>query len=435
MTERIEPSRGRWAVKAYRPFVASIREFVAAGQTRSEAECRALLDGAASKELRSTVPLVRRKRIGAFFTGSVLASRALRQVDRIPQTVFDPACGAGDLLLTVAARLPIRQTASTTLADWGRRLAGFDLVPEFVQAARLRLAVLAMERTHDGVDPTSLGQLLPDIRCGDGIRELRRISIPGLLFINPPFGQLPAPKGQGWWINRITRAAVFLKVGVKAMDPGGHLVAILPDVIRSGSGYSNLRQWLGEQLDDITVTIAGPFDPSTDVDVFVLTGEKKAGPSLPNESTDWYQVGSQQNSSRVFDSFDVHVGKVVKYRDEGLGRDRPFVTAGNLRAWSVMHRIHDRWGAGSQVTLPPFVAIRRTSSPSDTYRALSAVVAGSRPVAVENHVITARPRSGRLEEAIALMNWLRSERVNTILQRRIRCRHLTLASIRELPWT
>lgn len=430
-----EPTRGRWAVKAYRPFVASLRELVATSKASPETDYEALLDGAAARELRSTVPLARRRRMGAFFTGSGLASRALRELDSMPHTVFDPACGAGDLLLTAASRFPIQRSASATLADWGRRLAGFDLVPEFVQAAHMRLTLLAMERTHDRVDPAALGQLLPDIRCGNGIKELRRRDIAGLLFINPPFGQMPAPKGQGWCINKITKAAVFLQEGVKAMDSRARLVAILPDVIRSGSGYSSLREWLGRQLDDITVIIAGRFDPSTDVDVFVLIGKKRASPSSAAEAIDWYQVGSQQTASRsVGDSFDVHVGKVVEYRDEGKARDRPFVTAGNLRPWTVMQRLHNRWGAGNQVTLPPFVAIRRTSSPDDSYRALAAVVAGGRPVAVENHLITARPRSGSLDDAIALMNWLRSEQVNAVLQRRIRCRHLTLASIRELPW-
>ncbi len=436
LTVRGHPTRGRWAIKAYRPFVSSIRELILAAQTSGSTEYTALLDGAASKELKSTVPLARRKRMGAFFTGSGLASRALDELGPTFERVFDPACGAGDLLLAAAGHFPVKSTATATLAAWGKRLAGFDLVPEFVQASHLRLALLACERTGDRLDPAHVEELLPGIRRGNGLEALRQQKVRGLLLVNPPFGQTPAPKGQGWRINKITRAAVFLVEGVNGMDSRARVVAILPDVIRSGSGYSTLREWLGRHLANVRVSIAGPFDPSTDVDVFILTGEKKARPSSPEEPIDWYQLGSRRTAPTrsIGEFFELHVGKVVEYRDEGKGRDRPFLAAGSLKPWSVMHRICDRWGAGAQVTSPPFVAIRRTSSPGDTYRALAGVVAGDRPVAVENHLITARPRSGKLTDAVALMNWLASDEVNALLQRRIRCRHLTLASIRELPW-
>lgn len=437
LPEKRDPTRGRWAVKAYRPFVSSIRELISTGRSGDWAAQNALLDGAASKELKSTVPLARRRRMGAFFTGSGLAAGAFENLAAEPEAVFDPACGAGDLLLRAALRLPIQATSEATLKEWGKRLSGFDLVPEFVQACRLRLALLACQRTGSAVDPMLVERLLPGIQRGDGLKALRNGRLRGALFLNPPFGQIPAPTGQGWWINRISRAAIFLEAGVNALQPGAHIVAILPDVIRSGSGYSNLRAWLANHLDNVTVTVVGPFDSSTDVDVFILTGRKRAASAVaPPTPINWYQLDyiASLSGQSVGDLFDVHVGKVVEYRDDGSQQDRPFVTAGSLRPWSVMRRIRDHWGAGDQVTVPPFVAIRRTSSPGDRQRALAAVVAGSRPVAVENHLITARPFSGQLGDALALMNRLRSDQINATLQRRIRCRHLTIASIRELPW-
>lgn len=68
-----------------------------------------------------------------------------------PQTAdesvyFDPACGVGDLLLAAAGRLPLAPTAAETLALRGNRLAGCDLAPVFVRAAKARLALLAMRR-------------------------------------------------------------------------------------------------------------------------------------------------------------------------------------------------------------------------------------------------------------------------------------------------
>ena len=82
---------------------------------------------------------------------------------------------------------------------------------------------------------------------------------------------------------------------------------------------------------------------------------------------------------------------------------------------------------------PPFVVIRRTSSPTDQFRALGTLILGDQPVAVENHLLVCLPRFGGLEECRRLLAHLRAPRINRFLNSRIRCRHLTVGVVREIP--
>jgi hypothetical protein len=83
---------------------------------------------------------------------------------------------------------------------------------------------------------------------------------------------------------------------------------------------------------------------------------------------------------------------------------------------------------------PPFVAIRRTSSPSDTFRAAGTLVIGKQMIAAENHLIIARPKSGSIDDCRKLLRMLRNPDTNNFLNQRIRCRHLTVSAVREIPW-
>ena len=54
-------------------------------------------------------------------------------------------------------------------------------------------------------------------------------------------------------------------------------------------------------------------------------------------------------------------------------------------------------------------------------------------IAVENHMIIASPKSGKVEDCIALLNILKSRETNDFLNNRIRLRHLTVSAIKDIP--
>jgi hypothetical protein len=87
-----------------------------------------------------------------------------------------------------------------------------------------------------------------------------------------------------------------------------------------------------------------------------------------------------------------------------------------------------------KVYKPPFVVIRRTSRPGHPYRAAATVIAGKKSVAVENHLIVCEPKAKTLRMCKKLMVQLQTQAVNTFLDARIRCRHLTVGSVAAIPF-
>jgi hypothetical protein len=84
--------------------------------------------------------------------------------------------------------------------------------------------------------------------------------------------------------------------------------------------------------------------------------------------------------------------------------------------------------------VPPFVVIRRTSSPSDKFRASGTIIAGKKAVAVENHLIVIRPKNSTLKDCNELLKLLKSEQTNNFLNERMRCRHLTVGIVKKIPF-
>src|SRR3990172_2507246 len=66
----------------------------------------AALDGEASQELRKRISLEQLRQDGAFFTGAQLANAAVANIEQ-NSIYFDPSCGAGNLLVACAKKLPI----------------------------------------------------------------------------------------------------------------------------------------------------------------------------------------------------------------------------------------------------------------------------------------------------------------------------------------
>lgn len=80
------------------------------------------------------------------------------------------------------------------------------------------------------------------------------------------------------------------------------------------------------------------------------------------------------------------------------------------------------------------MVIRRTSSPKDKYRASGAIISGKELVAVENHLIIIKPKNNTVKACNELLDLLKSESTNSFLNSRIRCRHLTVSAVKNIPY-
>lgn len=388
------------------------------------------LDGGTAAVFRSSVSLKSRRRTGAFFTGREMAERLIdaesRPNSRAP--IVDPACGAGDLLLAAAKYLPRKSTALGTLEGWGKVLVGCDLDDELVRAARLRLALLAAQlcKTKLSVSEERIALALPGLKNGDG----RALSYekPVLMLLNPPFGTVVAETG--WGSGRLPRAAVFAEECFRAAPEGSSIRAILPDVLRSGSNLRRWREQVSAMLDGINVETWGQFDSWTDIDVFFLRARR----DKTEGTIDWWPA-KNETAATVGENFSVRVGVVVPHRDPERGRESPYLCARDLPQKGE-HRAggKKRRHPGTRFETP-FVAIRRTSRPANGgQRVIATLVRGSEPVLAENHLIVCQPFDGTLASCRTLIKALTSAATTALLDQRIRCRHLTVAAIKEIPY-
>lgn len=384
-------------------------------------------------ELRRIIPIDNLRESGSFFTGDVLADKATTFVKN-PKCILDPACGAGSLLTAFSKILPVEKTLAITLREWGRVLHGCDLFPEFVEATKLRIILEAIGRgvelNGDSLD--ELKDLLYGIKQGDGFDLIPSKECTHVL-MNPPFRFVLAPLDCHWAGGKVNEAALFVEHYLKQLQENSTLVAILPEVLRSGTRYIKWRGWIEDNF-GAEVILNGRFDSRTDVDVFLLVASRIFADKPAKNRIDWKTQVDEPSDITVGSLFDVRVGPVVPYRDEIYGREYPFISPSNLPRWEIVNEFEERCGyAGTKIS-PPFVAIRRTSSPSDRDRAVATIVTGKEPIAVENHIIVASPRKGGLQACRKLLKLLRSEETNRFLNCRIRCRHLTVGAVKDINW-
>jgi len=399
----------------------------------------AALDGQPYKALRKLIPLIQLRKSGAFFTSKNLAHRLVEDIiGELGQgtIVFDPACGAGDLLTSCAQHLPTREDWDSTINFWGKLLVGNDIYPEFIKATKIRLALVAISK---GIQPpvsiTSFDNLFPGIRINNTLK-LDALPQSKYIVLNPPFTSMTVSPNCTWGTGKVTSAAVFLDKCILSAEEGTEIIAVLPEVLRVGSQYLRWRRHIGRFSKTLSVKVVGQFDPYTDVDVFILHIKVSSDPGYADHS--WWKSDSiiKLPKAKVGDQFDVRVGPVVPYRDPNKGRWHPYIHAQDLPRWGeviIDSSITRRRYAGT-VFKPPFVVIRRTSRPSDPYRAVGTIISGTQEVAVENHLLVLKPKSGTLMSCRELIKKLRSAQTNSWLNERIRCRHLTVPSVQEIPW-
>lgn len=395
----------------------------------------AALNGQASIELRRVAALATRRKYGVFFTGTNLSEQLLTRCASFEgkRVFYDPTVGMGDLLLAAAKKLPLGKTLAQTLTLWGRQLAGTDLHAEFIEGAKARLVLLACQR-HQTTEILNVNhnKFFPLIRVANGLTQRIAFQRATNLLLNPPFGLADAPSDCKWAGGRITQAATFVVKALERIKPGTEILAILPEVLRSGSFSEHWRNRISELAEVHLVKPYGIFDENADVDVFLLRLVRR-GEDKSKRKKQWPTSRKTRNTT-VADYFDVHVGRVVPHRDPETGPQYGYIHPRCVPTWIVMRKFKETRRHEGLVYQPPFVVIRRTSRPGHPYRATATIIAGKQPIAVENHLIVCDPKDGKLATCKELMQQLKTETVNEFLNRRIRCRHLTVSSIRELPW-
>jgi len=430
-------------VAKFSSYVNDVEAFLAA-YVREDKHCLttddipAILNGEATKALNSIIPAKIRKKKGVFFTGQQLSKRVAKRLRPLIQSghsIIDPACGVGNLLMSCAKYLPTGETLEDTLKIWSNRLFGNDLYYQFTRAARLRLILLAAtihKKENIPLSLSSADKVLTGIQTGNAFTHSNQTTESSCVVVNPPFGHMIAPNDCHWAKGKVQTAGVFIENLLKKAPHYSNIVAILPDVLRSGSRYHKWRKMVAGLCCSIDVELAGRFDDQTDVDVFIL--HLITGSSDKNIS-EWpiAPVNSTNTQFTLSDLFDIHVGPVVPYRDPKKGTWKFYVDCSTAKPWEIISSLTKRRFRGTSFT-PPLVIIRRTSNPADKYRAVASIVNSSPPIAVENHLIVLKPKDNTLTKCKALMRRLKDDRTNRWLNNRIRCRHLTVSAVKEIPW-
>lgn len=385
--------------------------------------------------LRRLIPIEDLRETGTFFTGDRLANEAVSQFSCSVTTtsaVLDPTCGAGSLLLACSKKLPVTNCLYETMSMWGKVLCGWDIFPEFIEATKMRIILEGINRGCAPNDYTlsQLKTLLKNIRQANALLEEDSCANITHVIMNPPYVRVNAPKQCTWGGGKINAAGVFLEHILDKVPNNTEVVAVLPEVLRSGARYEIWRSMLKTKMSYHNFKIAGRFDSKTNVDVFILKGCTRRGGDARSS-----KITTDTTASKtISDYFDLSVGPVVPHRDPEAGDLCPYVYPKMLPVWKEITEISTLRRFKGRLYQPPLVLIRRTSGPRDKNRAGATLILDDKPIAVENHLIVAVPKASSVEECRRLLKVLQNPQTTVFLNTRIRCRHLTVGSISEIPW-
>jgi hypothetical protein len=397
-------------------------------------QIEAALDGQPGRRLRYLYEADSLRGTGTFFTGSELANRLtkhLRFSDESTPLIIDPACGAGDLLVAAAKKLPVLSSLFETLQSWGDQLAGIDVNSAFIATTKIRLGMLAAQRLGVDTRPRKidLDALFPNISVGDGSGPWNLPRPSSSILVNPPFAHVSAATECAWSQGKTSHAAIFLERCLKEAGVETNIAAILPDVLRTGSRYRAWRRYVESFSRRLHVEVVGQFDQFTDVDVFILnldTGD-------PRGHSDW-STPSSQDGSTLRDFFDIHVGPVVPFRLDNKGPWQRYVHSEFLPPWKTVSEFSEHIRFTGKTYTPPFVLVRRTSKSSYKQRCIGTLVSGTEELAIENHLLILQPKDGKLKTCRRLLEALQDPSTSEWMNQRIRCRHLTVTAMGDLPW-
>lgn len=426
----------------FSPYVKTVISTLETPQVMSSASWRTFvnqcMNGGPDAELRRVANVHTRRTAGAFFTGEDLAKRLVDAPDGglvEGHVYYDPSCGVGNLLLEVARRLPVKKTVAATVRLWGRYLLGCDAEKDFVRLAKARLLMLAIERVSPNayVMESDLDQIFPSLVCLDAMESTELYRRANCLIMNPPFCSVDAPETADWTSGKVNSAAVLVAHALAEVKAGTCIAAILPDVLRCGARYARWRELIEQHCSVIETRTHGIFSSHADVDVFILDARKRTAKVTEDKcAVDW---GMAARAPRTLgQAMSVHVGSVVPYRHKKVGPRLPYIHAKGLPWWRYRKSIEETRRFSGTTFTPPFVVVRRTSRPGDRKRAVACIITADSNVAVENHLLVLRPIDGSLAMCKDVLARLKDERTDRWLDERIRCRHLTVGAIQELPW-
>lgn len=356
--------------------------------------------------LRHLVPRGERREKGTFFTSSTTAAGlwkgALETVGP-GSVIVDPACGAGDLLIPALRRIKEISAADAGLVT----VRACDIDEDFVRVATARI------RRSIGSDTVGV-----EGHHRDFLSDASSVGDATHVVLNPPF--VPIPVTASWANGLVNAAAVFTLHALREMQAGARLLAVLPDVLRSGTRYAAWRRIIEEISRVNRIETHDVFDDRTDVHVFILDVTVGSGAG----AVSWSETTT---GSTLEDYAIVRVGPVVPHRDPEKGPLGAYVTARSLSSGvTLQRRFAGRKHRG------PLVLVNRTSRPGESPRVRARIWNSAEDVAVENHLLIVEPKAGT--NCADLLAVLESQTTKEFLDDRIRCRHLTVRALKEIPW-
>jgi N-6 DNA Methylase len=418
------------------PYITYLRQLALIdSKTRGfNKEFEKVLNGGPSKELRRAISIDLQRKYGAFFTSKDLGDYLLKDTELSggQKVVYDPCCGMGDLLLAAARKLPLKNSLKQTIINWGEILIGTDIHPEFIEATKSRLFILARARHKSYlIEHINWRDCFPKIHVSDGLIELDDYLNASIILLNPPYGRVMVSHGCDWAKGKISESAKFIINALEKSKDETEILSILPDVLRSGTIYERWRKKVDSIAEIKHIETYGLFDKKADIDVFLLkiNNRRKYKKNSKNSWPDF----NKEHGLKVNNFFHVNVGRVVPHRDEETGREYAYIHPRCVPAWSIIKEFSESRKHKGLPFIPPFVVIRRTSRPGDLYRANASIITGKKPILVENHFIVCKPKDSKLKTCRKLMRELKKDYVNQYLNQRIRCRHLTINSVKMIP--
>lgn len=388
-------------------------------------------DGLASEELRRLISIETRREYGAFFTNSILAKEVLNNLNpsfNSESVIYDPACGAGNLLIAVSDYMQREKV----IIDKKPYLLGTDLHKEFVEAAQLRVEISFLLKQPDY--EFTRNKKSYSIHISDGFIANEYYKQATHIIVNPPFNQIKTKNELDWAKGKVSAAALFLDRIIQHCLPGTSIIAILPDVLRSGSRYEKWRKMVLENCVIEKSILLGQFDKYTDVDVYAINLTKRINETCTQtREKDGLKNAGSDGKQTLKDLFDICVGPVVDNRDVKEGRLRKYIVSKGLIGWSIQTKASLTRKYKGKSFETPFVVIKRISRMSDTNRAVATIINSPAPVYVDNHLIVLKPRSGSMEDCQKAINLLKDKRTNDWLNKEIRCRHLTVGVVAKIP--
>jgi len=392
------------------------------------------VNGYAAEELRRLVSLEKRRKDGIFFTDSELAKKVLTLLKpsfNKDSVIYDAACGVGNLLISVSDYM--RESGINPVKP--NYLLGTDIHVEFTEAAAFRLQMNTLLHTSiNGDTITSKVKLNSgyDIRQVDGLIDNEYYKAASHIFINPPFNQEKIKEKLNWSSGKISMAAVFMYKSIQFAKPGTIIMAILPDVLRSGTRYEKWREMIKTYCIMQKTELLGQFDQYADVDVYAVKMIKRKKLLKKQEAVNNDAICPAAPQT-LKDLFDICVGPVVDFRDEKKGPRRPYIISKGLKSWGVQTEITETRKNKGKCFEGPFVVIKRTSRATDSYRAMATIIKTAESVYVDNHLIILKPKACTLAACKSAIKILKDEKTNKWLNEEIRCRHLTVKVVSEIP--